>query len=64
MQLSDSSTASVKITCPVVHQATGQSADDRVKGNPSGYSIILGSPATAESAGLRADILSDVIKYI
>jgi hypothetical protein len=29
-----------------------------VRGNPSGYSIILGSPATAESAGLATQIIS------
>jgi hypothetical protein len=58
MYLTDASTNTVKITCPVIHADTGQSADDRVRGNPSGYSIILGSPATAESAGLAAQIIS------
>jgi hypothetical protein len=58
MFLTDASTNSVKISCPVIHADTGQSADDRVRGNPSGYSIILGSPATAESAGLATQIIS------
>jgi hypothetical protein len=58
MYLTDDSNATVKITCPVIHADTGQSADDRVRGNPAGYSIILGSPATAESAGLAAQIIS------
>jgi hypothetical protein len=58
MFLTDESDATVKITCPVIHADTGQSADDRVRGNPAGFSIILGSPATAESAGLAAQIIS------
>ena len=58
MFLTDASTNTVKITCPVIHADTGQSADDRVRGNASGYSIILGSPATAESAGLASQIIS------
>jgi hypothetical protein len=58
MFLTDASTNTVKITCPIIHADTGQSADDRVRGNPSGYSIILGSPATAESAGLATQIIS------
>lgn len=61
MYLTDASTNTVKITCPVIHADTGQSADDRVRGNPSGYSIILGSPATAESAGLQSAIVSDLL---
>lgn len=62
--LTENSNASVKATCPVIHQATGQSADDRVKGNASGYSIILGSPATAESAGLQSAIVSDLMEKL
>jgi len=58
MYLTNDSNATVKITCPVIHANTGESADDRVKGNSAGYSIILGSPATAESAGLAAQIIS------
>jgi hypothetical protein len=58
MFLTDESDATVKITCPVIHADTGESADDRVRGNPAGFSIILGSPATAESAGLAAQIIS------
>lgn len=58
MFLTDASTASVKITCPVIYADTGESADDRVRGNPDGFSIILGSPATAESAGLQAGIVA------
>lgn len=58
MFLTDASTNTVKITCPVIHADTGSSADDRVRGNPAGYSIILGSPATAESAGLASQIIS------
>lgn len=58
MYLTDSSTNSVKITCPVIHADTGQSADDRIRGNADGFSIILGSPATAESAGLQAGIVA------
>lgn len=58
MYLTDASTNTVKITCPVIHADTGSSADDRVRGNASGYSIILGSPATAESAGLASQIIS------
>jgi hypothetical protein len=58
MYLTDDSDATVKITCPVIYASTGESADDRVRGNPAGFSIILGSPATAESAGLAAQIIS------
>jgi len=64
MYLTASSDASVKLTCPVIYSDTGASADDRVRGNASGYSIILGSPATAESAGLRSEIVSDIIAKI
>lgn len=60
MFLTAESNASVKITCPVVHLDTGLSADDRVRGNASGFSIILGSPATAESAGLQAGIVAAI----
>lgn len=60
MFLTDASTNTVKITCPVIHADTGQSADDRVRGNSAGYSIILGSPATAESAGLASQIISSL----
>jgi hypothetical protein len=60
MFLTDESTNSVKITCPVIHADSGSSADDRVRGNPTGYSIILGSPATAESAGLANQIISSL----
>lgn len=62
--LTEDSNASVKATCPVIHQASGQSADDRVKGNASGYSIILGSPATAESAGLQSAIVSELLEKL
>lgn len=62
--LSGDSTASVKLTVPVIYSDTGASADDRVRGNASGFSIILGSPATAESAGLRSEIVSDIIAKI
>lgn len=62
--LTEDSNASVKATCPVIHQASGQSADDRVRGNSSGYSIILGSPATAESAGLQSAIVSDLLEKL
>lgn len=58
MFLTEASNASVKITCPVIYSATGSSADDRVRGNADGFSIILGSPATAESAGLQAGIVA------
>ena len=58
MYLTNDSTASVKITAPVIHADTSQSADDRVRGNTDGFSIILGSPATAESAGLQAGIVA------
>lgn len=58
MFLTAPSNSSVKLTCPVIHEDSGQSADDRVRGNASGYSIILGSPATAESAGLASQIIS------
>lgn len=61
MYLTDDSDASVKITCPVIHADSGESADDRVKGNTDGFSIILGSPATAESAGLQSAIVSDIL---
>jgi hypothetical protein len=47
----------VRLTCPVVHQATGEPAYDRVRGNAAGYQIILGSPATAESAGLVDNVV-------
>lgn len=59
--LTEASNATVKVTCPVIHLTSGQSADDRVKGNSAGYSIILGSPATAESAGLQSAIVSDLM---
>ena len=64
MVLSADSNSSVKLTCPVIYTDTGASADDRVLGNSSGYSIILGSPATAESAGLRSEIVSDIVAQI
>ena len=60
MYLTDDSDASVKITCPVIHADTAESADDRVRGNSAGYSIILGSPATAESAGLASQIVGSL----
>lgn len=60
MFLTEASNASVKITCPVIHADTGSSADDRVRGNSDGFSIILGSPATAESAGLQAAIVASL----
>lgn len=59
--LTEGSNASVKVTCPVIHADTGESADDRVRGNSDGFSIILGSPATAESAGLQSAIVSDLL---
>jgi hypothetical protein len=62
--LTNDSNSSVKLTAPVIYTDTGASADDRVLGNSSGYSIILGSPATAESAGLRSEIVSDIIQKI
>jgi hypothetical protein len=62
--LTEDSTASVKVTCPVIHADTGESADDRVRGNSVGFSIILGSPATAESAGLQSAIVSDILAKI
>lgn len=61
MFLTAASNSSVKLTCPVIHEDNGQSADDRVRGNATGYSIILGSPATAESAGLQAAIVADIL---
>lgn len=61
MFLTAPSNSSVKLTCPVIHEDSGQSADDRVRGNATGYSIILGSPATAESAGLQAAIVADIL---
>jgi hypothetical protein len=62
--LTEGSNASVKVTCPVIHADTGESADDRVRGNSDGFSIILGSPATAESAGLQSAIVSDILAKI
>ena len=59
--LSEDSTQTVKITCPVIITETGTSADDRVKGNTSGYSIVLGSSATAESAGLKDAIITAIL---
>lgn len=56
--LSEDSNASVKITCQIVHQDTGVSADDRVKGNSSGYSIILGSPATADASSIITGLMN------
>jgi hypothetical protein len=61
MKLSADSDASVKITCPVIHKDTQQSADDRVLGNADGFSIFLGSSASAESAGLQAAIVADLL---
>jgi osmotically-inducible protein OsmY len=60
MYLSADSTASVKITCPVVYSDTGISADDRVKGNPSGFSIILGSSATADSSLIVSQLVEQL----
>jgi hypothetical protein len=60
MYLSVDSTASVKITCPVVYSDTGISADDRVKGNPSGFSIILGSSATADSSLIVSQLVEQL----
>jgi hypothetical protein len=58
--LSEDSDASVKITCPVVYSDTGVSADDRVKGNPAGFSIILGSAATADSSLIVAQLIEQL----
>lgn len=60
MYLSVDSDASVKITCPVVYSDTGISADDRVKGNPAGYSIILGSSATADSSLIVSQLVEQL----
>ncbi len=60
MFLSDDSDASVKITCPVVYSDTGISADDKVRGNMDGYSIILGSAATADSALIVAQLVEQL----
>jgi hypothetical protein len=60
MYLSVDSDASVKITCPVVYSDTGISADDRVKGNPAGFSIILGSSATADSSLIVAQLIEQL----
>ena len=60
MYLSTDSDASVKITCPVVYSDTGISADDRVKGNPDGYSIILGSSATADSSLIVSQLIEQL----
>jgi hypothetical protein len=60
MYLSTDSDASVKITCPVVYSDTGISADDRVKGNPAGYSIILGSSATADSSLIVSQLIEQL----
>jgi len=58
--LSADSDASVKITCPVVYSDTGISADDRVKGNPDGFSIILGSAATADSSLIVSQLITQL----
>lgn len=58
--LSDDSDASVKITCPVVYLDTGISADDKVKGNASGFSIILGSSATADSSLIVSQLIDQL----
>jgi hypothetical protein len=60
MYLSVDSDASVKITCPVVYSDTGISADDRVKGNPDGFSIILGSSATADSSLIVSQLVEQL----
>jgi hypothetical protein len=60
MFLSVDSDASVKITCPVVYSDTGISADDRVKGNPAGFSIILGSSATADSSLIVSQLVEQL----
>lgn len=60
LYLSTDSDASVKITCPVVYSDTGISADDRVKGNPTGYSIILGSSATADSSLIVSQLVEQL----
>jgi hypothetical protein len=56
--LTSNSTNSFQLSCPVIHEDSGASANDRVRGNSSGYSIILGSPASAESAGIADTIIS------
>lgn len=60
MFLSNGSNSSVKITCPVAYSETGISADDKVKGNPSGYSIILGSSATADSSLIVSQLVEQL----
>jgi hypothetical protein len=60
MYLSTDSDASVKITCPVVYSDTGISADDRVKGNPAGFSIIFGSSATADSSLIVSQLIEQL----
>jgi hypothetical protein len=58
--LSANSDASIRITCPVVDSVTGISADDRVKGNPDGFSIILGSAATADSSLIVSQLINQL----
>jgi hypothetical protein len=47
----------VRLTSPVVLEETGEAAYSRITGNMDGFQIILGSPATAESAGLVEDVI-------
>lgn len=55
--LSDDSNQTVQLYCPVIHEENSTSAIDRVKGNTDGFSIILGSTASAETAGLVQSVI-------
>ena len=60
MYLTEASNASVILTCQVVHEASGASAEDRVKGNSSGFFIKLGNQATADSASIATTIIGQL----
>ena len=60
MVLSANSNASVQLTCSIVLASTGALAYSRIKGNASGYQIILGSPGDATSAGLKNSIVTEL----
>lgn len=61
MFLTSQSTASVRITCQIVHAIDGTIAFDRVQGNSSGYAIFLGTSQASEIASLRTDIVADLL---
>lgn len=59
--LTEDSNDHVRLTSPVTLEETGEAAYGRVRGNSGGFLVILGSPATAESAGLVDSVIRGLI---